>query len=225
MSTIAFVIVAYLIGSLSFAVIVSKLFGLPDPSSYGSGNRGATNVLRTGNRLAAVLTLVGDALKGFVAVLLALIFAPRFGVPPEGVALASIAVFLGHLYPVFFRFKGGKGVATAAGVLFAINHWLGLLTLATWIVIAMFFRYSSLAALIAAIFAPFFTFFLIKSSSMLVAVSAMSLLLIWRHRENIRKLLAGEESQLGEKPGGEKSDDDANGRSAPANGNGRRKSA
>lgn len=221
MSTVAFVIVAYLIGSLSFAVIVSKLFGLPDPSTYGSGNPGATNVLRTGNRLAAVLTLLGDSLKGFVAVLLALIFAPRFGVPPEGVALASIAVFLGHLYPVFLRFKGGKGVATAAGVLFAINHWLGLLTVATWIVIAMFFRFSSLAALIAAIFAPFFTFFLIKSSSMLVAVSAMSLLLIWRHRENIRKLLAGEESQLGEKREADGPDPDA----GSSDGNGRRKSA
>lgn len=225
MSTIAFVIVAYLIGSLSFAVIVSKLFGLPDPSTYGSGNPGATNVLRTGNRLAAMLTLVGDALKGFVAVMLALVFAPRFGVPPEGVALASIAVFLGHLYPVFFRFKGGKGVATAAGVLFAINHWLGLLTLATWIVIAMFFRFSSLAALIAAIFAPFFTFFLIKSSSMLVAVSAMSLLLIWRHRENIRKLLAGEESQLGDKRSDEQRAAEANSQADAPNGNGRRKSA
>jgi glycerol-3-phosphate acyltransferase PlsY len=224
MSTVAFVIVAYLIGSLSFAVIVSKLFGLPDPSSYGSGNPGATNVLRTGNRFAAALTLLGDALKGFVAVMLALIFAPRFSVPPEGVALASIAVFIGHLYPVFFRFKGGKGVATAAGVLFAINHWLGLLTLATWVVIAMFFRYSSLAALIAAIFAPFFTFFLIKSSSLLVAVSAMSLLLIWRHRENIRKLFAGEESQLGEKRDAGKGDDEASGATA-ANGTGRRRSA
>jgi len=199
MVTVVVVILAYLIGSLSFAVIVSKLFGLPDPHTYGSGNPGATNVLRTGNRSAALLTLAGDALKGFVAVLAALIAAPRLDLPMEGVALVALAVFVGHLFPVFFRFKGGKGVATAAGILFAINPWLGLLTVATWVVIAVFFRYSSLAALIAAIFAPFFTFFLIKSSAMLVAVSVMSLLLIWRHRENIRKLLAGEESRLGEK--------------------------
>lgn len=219
MSTLVFVIVAYLIGSLSFAVIVSKLFGLPDPSTYGSGNPGATNVLRTGNRLAAVLTLLGDGLKGFVAVYLAESLAARFSVSPEGVAMAAVAVFIGHLFPVFFKFKGGKGVATAAGVLFAINHWLGLLTVATWIVIAMFFRYSSLAALIAAIFAPFFTFFLIKSSSMLVAVSAMSLWLIWRHRENIRKLLAGEESQIGARREAEDADE------ADGNGTARRKSA
>jgi acyl phosphate:glycerol-3-phosphate acyltransferase len=199
MGNVVPVIVAYLIGSIAFAVLVSKAFRLPDPSTYGSGNPGATNVLRTGNRKAAVLTLLGDALKGFVAVMATALLAPRFELAEETVALTAIAVFLGHLYPVFFKFKGGKGVATAAGILFAINHWLGLLTLATWAVIALFFRYSSLAALIAAIFAPFFTFFLIRSSAMLVAVSAISLLLIWRHRENIRKLLAGEEGRIGEK--------------------------
>jgi glycerol-3-phosphate acyltransferase PlsY len=199
MSTIVFVILAYLLGSISFAVVVSKLFRLPDPHTYGSGNPGATNVLRTGNRLAASLTLFGDALKGFVAVLLAMILAPRFWVPEEGIALVALAVFLGHVFPVFHRFRGGKGVATAAGVLFGINEWLGLMTLLTWVVIAVFFRYSSLAALIAAIFAPFFTFFLIKSSALLVAVSAMSLLLIWRHKDNIKKLLAGEERRIGEK--------------------------
>lgn len=199
MVTVVVVILAYLIGSLSFAVIVSRLYGLPDPHSYGSGNPGATNVLRTGNRSAALLTLAGDALKGFVAVLAAMLAAPRFDLPVEAVALSALAVFVGHLFPVFFRFRGGKGVATAAGILFAINPWLGLLTVATWVVIAVFFRYSSLAALIGAIFAPFFTFFLIKSSAMLVAVSVISLLLIWRHRENMRKLLAGEESRIGEK--------------------------
>ncbi len=199
MGNAVLVIVAYLVGSLSFAVIVSKAFRLPDPHSYGSGNPGATNVLRTGNRAAALLTLFGDALKGFVAVIGTALLAPHFNLPEETIALSAIAVFLGHLFPIFFRFKGGKGVATAAGILFAIHQWLGLLTLATWLVIAVFFRYSSLAALIAAIFAPFFTFFLIKSSAMLVAVSAISLLLIWRHRANIRKLLAGEETRIGEK--------------------------
>jgi acyl phosphate:glycerol-3-phosphate acyltransferase len=199
MGNAVLVIVAYLVGSLSFAVIVSKAFRLPDPHSYGSGNPGATNVLRTGNRAAALLTLFGDALKGFAAVIGTALLAPHFNLPEETIALSAIAVFLGHLFPIFFRFKGGKGVATAAGILFAIHQWLGLLTLATWLVIAVFFRYSSLAALIAAIFAPFFTFFLIKSSAMLVAVSAISLLLIWRHRANIRKLLAGEETRIGEK--------------------------
>ncbi len=199
MGTSVVVIVAYLLGSLAFAVLVSKAFRLPDPYTYGSSNPGATNVLRTGNRMAALLTLAGDALKGFVAVMATTLSAPYLDLHEAAIALSAIAVFLGHLYPVFFKFKGGKGVATAAGILFGIHQWLGLLTLATWAVIALFFRYSSLAALIAAIFAPFFTFFLIKSSAMLVAVSAISLLLIWRHRENIRKLLAGEEARIGEK--------------------------
>ena len=199
MGTAVVVIVAYLLGSLAFAVLVSKAFRLPDPYTYGSGNPGATNVLRTGNRMAALLTLAGDALKGFVAVMATTLSAPYLNLHETTIALSAIAVFLGHLYPIFFKLKGGKGVATAAGILFGIHQWLGLLTLATWVVIALFFRYSSLAALIAAIFAPFFTFFLIKSSAMLVAVSAISLLLIWRHRENIRKLLAGEEARIGEK--------------------------
>ncbi len=199
MGNVVVVIVAYLIGSIAFAVVVSKAFRLPDPHTYGSGNPGATNVLRTGNRLAALLTLFGDALKGFVAVMATKELAPLVNLPEEAVAMAAIAVFLGHLFPLFFKFKGGKGVATAAGILFAIQWQLGLLTLATWVVIAMFFRYSSLAALIAAIFAPLCSYFLTKSSVMLVAVSAISLLLIWRHRENIRKLMAGEETRIGEK--------------------------
>ena len=155
MATLFFILIAYLIGSLSFAVIVTKAFGLPDPRTYGSGNPGATNVLRTGNKRAAVLTLIGDGAKGWLAVFLAQAFAWRFGVDDIGIAAAALAVFVGHLWPVFFRFQGGKGVATAAGILFAIDWRIGLGTLATWLIIAFFFRYSSLAALIASVFAPF----------------------------------------------------------------------
>ena len=149
-ATVLFAVAAYLIGSVSFAVVVSRVMGLADPRTYGSGNPGATNVLRSGNKKAAILTLLGDAAKGWLAVWLALLLAPRFGVDEVGIALVVIAVFLGHLYPVFHRFAGGKGVATAAGILLAINVWLGLATLATWLIIAVFFRYSSLAALVSA---------------------------------------------------------------------------
>lgn len=190
---------AYLIGSLSFAVIVSKLMGLPDPHSYGSGNPGATNVLRTGKKAAALLTLVGDAGKGGFAVWLAQRVAADFSLNETTLAGVALAVFLGHLFPVFFRFQGGKGVATAAGILLAINLWLGLATLATWLIIAVFFRYSSLAALVASGFAPFYTFYLFGLTPYLPAVFAMCLLLIWRHRENITKLMNGTESQLGNK--------------------------
>ena len=190
---------AYLIGSLSFAVIVSKLMGLPDPHSYGSGNPGATNVLRTGKKAAALLTLVGDAGKGWFAVWLAQRVAADFSLNETTLAGVALAVFLGHLFPVFFRFQGGKGVATAAGILLAINLWLGLATLATWLIIAVFFRYSSLAALVASGFAPFYTFYLFGLTPYLPAVFAMCLLLIWRHRENITKLMNGTESQLGKK--------------------------
>ena len=148
---------AYLIGSLSFAVIVSRAMGLNDPRTYGSGNPGATNVLRSGNKAAAVLTLLLDALKGFVPVVLVDQFGSRFGLGEGTVALVALAAFLGHLWPVFFRFQGGKGVATAAGVLLGLNPWLGLATLATWVIIAAFFRYSSLAAIVAAVFAPFYS--------------------------------------------------------------------
>jgi glycerol-3-phosphate acyltransferase PlsY len=191
--------VAYLIGSLSFAVIVSKWMGLPDPHSYGSGNPGATNVLRTGKKAAALLTLVGDAGKGWFAVWLAQRVAADFSLNETTLAGVALAVFLGHLFPVFFRFQGGKGVATAAGILLAINLWLGLATLATWLIIAVFFRYSSLAALVASVFAPFYTFYLFGLTPYLPAVFAMCLLLIWRHRENITKLMNGTESQLGNK--------------------------
>ena len=199
MATIVFIVIAYLIGSLSFAVIVSKALGLPDPHSYGSGNPGATNVLRTGNKTAAALTLLGDALKGWAALTLAEHFAPDYGVDAIGIALVALAVFLGHLYPVFFGFKGGKGVATAVGVLFAIHPWLGLATLATWLIIAVLFRYSSLAAMIAAAFAAFYTVYLFGINPMAGSVFAIAVALIWRHRENIRKLAAGTERRIGEK--------------------------
>ena len=198
MWTVGFIVIAYLIGSISFAVIVSKALGLPDPHSYGSGNPGATNVLRTGSKLAAVLTLIGDAAKGWLAVFLAERFAWRFGVGDVGVAAAALAVFAGHLFPLFIRFKGGKGVATAAGILFAIDWRIGLGTVATWLIIAFFFRYSSLAALISAAFAPFFTAFLLGFNAYAGAVLAISLLLVWRHEANIRKLMAGTEGRLGE---------------------------
>jgi glycerol-3-phosphate acyltransferase PlsY len=199
MWTVAFIVIAYLIGSISFAVIVSKAFGLPDPRSYGSGNPGATNVLRTGSKRAAALTLIGDAAKGWLAVFLAERFAWRFGVGDVGVAATALAVFAGHLFPLFTRFKGGKGVATAAGILFAIDWRIGLGTVATWLIIAFFFRYSSLAALVSAAFAPFFTVFVLGLNPYAGAVLAISLLLVWRHEANIRKLIAGTEGRLGER--------------------------
>ena len=197
MANASFVLIAYLIGSLSFAVLVSRAFSLPDPHSYGSGNPGATNVLRTGKKAAALLTLVGDGGKGWLAVFLAQRFAPDWGVAQAGIAGAAIAVFIGHLFPVFFRFKGGKGVATAAGILIAVDLWLGLATLACWIVVAAVFRYSSLAALVASAFAPVFYVWLFSVDAMALAVAAMSLLLIWRHRDNLRRLLAGQEGKIG----------------------------
>lgn len=194
-------VLAYLIGSISFAVVVSAAMGLSDPRSYGSGNPGATNVLRSGNKKAAILTLIGDAFKGWLAVWLAAHFGPGFGTASgdTAIALAAIAVFLGHLYPVFFRFKGGKGVATAAGVLLAIHPVLGAATLLTWLIVAFFFRYSSLAALAAAVFAPIFDVFLFGPSVIALAILAMSALLFWRHRSNISKLIAGTESRIGDK--------------------------
>ncbi len=190
---------AYLIGSLSFAVIVSRAMGMADPRTYGSGNPGATNVLRSGNKLAAILTLLLDALKGFVPVFIVQQFGAAFGLLEGSVALVGLAAFLGHLWPVFFRFKGGKGVATAAGVLLGINPWLCLATLATWIVIAAFFRYSSLAAIVSAVFAPFYQLLIWGGGPIALAVTVMGLLLVWRHMANIQKLLAGTESKLGQK--------------------------
>jgi glycerol-3-phosphate acyltransferase PlsY len=199
MATAGFVLVAYLIGSVSFAVIVSRAFALPDPRSYGSGNPGATNVLRTGKKLAALLTLIGDGGKGWLAVFLALRYAAEYGVDAMGVAACAVAVFLGHVFPVFFRFKGGKGVSTAGGVLLAINPWLGAATIATWMVIALFFRYSSLASIVSAVFAPLYYFFLFGAREILPALIIMSTLLLWRHKANILKLAAGEERRIGEK--------------------------
>jgi glycerol-3-phosphate acyltransferase PlsY len=199
LSSLIVTAVAYLIGSLSFAVIVSRAMGLSDPRSYGSGNPGATNVLRSGSKAAAVVTLALDALKGFLPVWAVAAFGARWGLGEGTAALAGVAAFLGHLWPVFFRFEGGKGVATAAGALFGLNPWLGLATLATWVIIAAFFRYSSLASLAAAAFAPFYQLLIWGGGATAFAVIVMSLLLVWRHEGNIRKLLAGTESKLGQR--------------------------
>jgi len=193
------ILAAYLIGSLSFAVIVSRAMGLGDPRTYGSGNPGATNVLRSGNKAAAILTLLLDALKGWLPVFLVAGFGHRVGLGEGTVALVGLAAFLGHLWPVFFRFKGGKGVATAAGVLFGFEPLLGLATLATWAVIAFFFRYSSLAAVVSAVFAPFYQLLIWGGGPVAGVVALMGLLLLWRHAGNIQKLLAGTESKIGQK--------------------------
>jgi glycerol-3-phosphate acyltransferase PlsY len=192
-------VAAYLIGSLSFAVIVSRAMGLNDPRSYGSGNPGATNVLRSGNKAAAVLTLLLDALKGYLPVVLVKELGAPYGLHEGTLAMVGLAAFLGHLWPVFFHFKGGKGVATAAGVLLGLNPWLGLATLATWIIIAAFTRYSSLAAITAAVFAPFYQLLIWGGGPVAVVVMLMGGLLVWRHRANIQKLLKGTESRLGHK--------------------------
>ena len=193
---------AYLIGSLSFAVIVSRAMGLNDPRTYGSGNPGATNVLRSGNKAAAIVTLLLDALKGYIPVVLVKEFGGAYGLDEGTLALVGLAAFLGHLWPVFFHFKGGKGVATAAGVLLGLNPWLGLATLATWLIIAVFSRYSSLASLVAAVFAPFYQILIWGGGPVAVAVAVMGLLLVYRHRANITKLLKGTESKLGQKAAG-----------------------
>ena len=197
-------VLAYLVGSLSFAVIVSRAMGLKDPRSYGSKNPGATNVLRSGSKVAAVVTLLLDAAKGWLPVMLVKWFGASYGLGEGTQALVGIAAFLGHLYPVFFGFAGGKGVATAAGVLLALEPWLGVATLATWLIIAFFFRYSSLAAIVAAIFAP--AYYLIgdgvawdAAGAKTLAMAVMGILLIYRHRENINRLMAGTESKLGKK--------------------------
>jgi glycerol-3-phosphate acyltransferase PlsY len=195
---------AYLIGSLSFAVVVSRFMGLADPRTYGSKNPGATNVLRSGNKAAAIVTLLLDALKGWLPVVLVQAYGERYGLGAGTVALAGFAAFLGHLFPVFFRFQGGKGVATAAGVILAFNPWLGLASLLTWVIIAFFFRYSSLASIVTAVFAP--AYYLLGGGVaweapgvMVLALAAMAVLLVWRHAENINRLIAGTESKLGAK--------------------------
>ena len=205
--SIASVLAGYLIGSLSFAVIVSRLMGLNDPRSYGSKNPGATNVLRSGNKAAAVTTLLLDALKGWLPVMLVKWLGADYGLGDGTVAAVGLAAFLGHLYPVFFSFKGGKGVATAAGVLIGISWVLGLATLATWLIVAYFSRYSSLASLAAAVFSPLYYLFGDRAAwyvdkSILMMLVVISALLVYRHRENINKLLKGTESRLGAKAAG-----------------------
>ena len=199
MNSLLFAVVAYLLGSVSFAIVVSRLFRLEDPRTFGSGNPGATNVLRTGNKKAAALTLLGDCVKGWIPVALAVQFNELLGLGTAGIALVAVAVFAGHLWPVFFRFKGGKGVATALGVLLGLNPLLGLATLVTWVVVAYAFRYSSLAALVAAVFAPFYYTLLFGVDAISLAVLIMSVLLIWRHKKNIGNLIAGKESRIGKK--------------------------
>lgn len=197
--SILVVLGAYLVGSVSFAVVASKLFGLPDPHTYGSKSPGATNVLRTGNKSAAALTLAGDAGKGFVAVMLAKMITGEEVADSIVVPLAGLAAFVGHLYPVFHRFLGGKGVATAAGVLLGFGGWLGAGTLATWLVIAVFFRISSFAALVAAVFAPFFAFLLFGARPVTWAIFPIAVLVLIRHKANILRLIAGTEPRIGAK--------------------------
>lgn len=186
---------AYLLGSISFGVIVSRAFGLPDPHTYGSGNPGATNVLRSGKKTAAALTLLGDAAKGWLAVWLAL----WFELSPECVSAAAATVFLGHLYPLYYRFKGGKGVATAFGVLLAFSPWLGLAVLVTWVLVFAATRYSSLSALVAAALSPLFALYLFGNQVQSWVIFGLAALLVWRHKSNIKKLLAGEEAGFGKK--------------------------
>ena len=197
---LAAALAAYLIGSLSFAVLVSRAMGLGDPRGYGSGNPGATNVLRSGHKGAALLTLALDALKGFLPVWAVAAFGMPYGLGQGTAAMVGVAAFLGHLLPVFFAFKGGKGVATAAGVLMGLNPWLALATVLTWLIVAYFLRYSSLAAIVSAAFAPFFQLLIWGSGPTAIAAGVMGLLLVWRHGANIQKLLDGTESKLGKKP-------------------------
>ena len=205
MLTLVFVIAAYLLGSISFAVVTSKLFGLADPRTYGSGNPGATNVLRSGKKAAAALTLLGDAAKGWLAVFLAIHYSPGNVSYTMLAATVALAVFLGHLFPIFLHFKGGKGVATALGVLLALDVRLGLGGLATWLVVAVLFRLSSLAALVAAAATPIYAVLLGLPREWVLASGIMSLLLIWRHKNNIKNLLAGKESKIEKKS--DRSDD------------------
>ncbi|WAV89727.1 glycerol-3-phosphate 1-O-acyltransferase PlsY [Oxalobacter aliiformigenes] len=199
MYTVLFVIAAYLLGSISFALVSSRLFGLADPRTYGSKNPGATNVLRSGNKLAALLTLVGDAAKGWLAVWLAFLYGGQFQVGQTGIACVCIAVFLGHLFPVFARFRGGKGVATALGVLLGISPLLGLAVLATWLCVALLTRYSSLSALVSAVLAPIYYGLLYGFNLYFAAIVVISAFLIGRHRQNIGNLLSGKESKIGSK--------------------------
>jgi glycerol-3-phosphate acyltransferase PlsY len=195
MQTALAILAAYLLGSVPFAMISSKLFGLADPRSYGSGNPGATNVLRSGNKKAALLTLIGDAMKGWAAVFI----AQRMGLSDNVIGLVALTVFLGHLYPIFLKFKGGKGVATAAGVLLALDPVLGLGVMGTWLAVAYISRYSSLAAVFAAAAAPLFAALMHGASNLVVIIGIIGMALIGKHWQNIQRLLAGQESKIGGK--------------------------
>lgn len=199
MNLLFLVVAAYLIGSLSFAVIVSRLMGLADPRTYGSNNPGATNVLRSGNKKAAALTLLGDALKGWIAVTLAQLAAPYLGLGDQAIAMCAVAATIGHMWPVFFGFKGGKGVATALGILLALNAWMGLGLLAIWLFMAKVVKISSLSALIAAVCSPLFAWFLLPRQHYFIAVCVIALLLIIRHKKNIIGLISGQEDKIGQK--------------------------
>ncbi len=192
-------VAGYLAGSIPFAVIVSRTMGLADPRTYGSGNPGATNVLRSGSKFAAVLTLLGDGFKGWLAVWLAMRFGPRYGLGDAGVALVALTVFLGHVWSIFLRFRGGKGIATAAGVIIALNPWLALATALTWLIVAVFFRYSSLASIAAAVFAPFYSAFGWGFDARFVVLVLIAAVSVYRHRANIKNLHAGTERRIGKK--------------------------
>lgn len=201
MTTTAFIILAYLLGSVSFAVVASWIFRLPDPRTFGSMNPGATNVLRSGNKAAAIFTLLGDSGKGWVAVVLAQHFAPVWGLDDKVIAAVALLVFLGHIWPVFLRFKGGRGVATAIGVVLGLNLWPGILAVITWIIVAIIWRFSSLSALVAATLTPVYAWIFLDSILSTFVIFTISLLVIWRHKSNIANLLAGKETRIGE--GGE----------------------
>jgi glycerol-3-phosphate acyltransferase PlsY len=191
------VVAAYLIGSISFAVVVSKAYGLPDPHEYGSRNPGATNMLRTGNKVAALLTLIGDGIKGFVVVYAALVLAPLVDAPAWLVPAAAVAVFVGHLYPLYHRFAGGKGVATAAGIVFALHWQLALVLTVIWLTLAFGLKISSLAALVTAILLPLGTFYVFGNALLSWSMILIAALIFWRHRTNIRQLMAGTERPIG----------------------------
>lgn len=199
MTIAIFALLAYLLGSVSFAVVSSWIFKLPDPRTYGSMNPGATNVLRSGKKAAAVMTLLGDAGKGWLAVILTQYYAPLWDLGNEGIAVVALAVFLGHVFPIFLRFHGGKGVATAVGVLLGLNPWIGLMATATWLLVALIWRISSLSAVVAAALTPIYAVIILGAEKNTFVILFMSLILIWRHQSNIVNLLAGKEGQIGEK--------------------------
>jgi glycerol-3-phosphate acyltransferase PlsY len=199
MTTTVFIILAYLLGSVSFAVLASWIFRLPDPRTFGSMNPGATNVLRSGNKVAAIFTLLGDSGKGWVAVVLAQHFAPVWGLDNKVIAVVALLVFLGHIWPIFLRFKGGRGVATALGVVLGLNLWPGILAVITWIIVAIIWRFSSLSALVAATLTPVYAWIFLGSDLSTFVIFTISLLVIWRHKSNIANLLAGKETRIGKR--------------------------